>query len=82
MSFSQSYGPADDEESLQVLKTVLASGCKFLDTASVYGFGHNESLIGRFLKENNVPRDALFIGSKCGFDVSIHRSSLILTKSD
>lgn len=71
MSFSQSYGPADDEESLKVLKTVLDSGCKFIDTAAVYGQGHNESLIGRFLKENNVPEDAMFIGSKCGFDVRV-----------
>ena len=32
--------------------------------------GHNEELIGRFLKQNPGVRDKLFIGSKCGWKVS------------
>jgi aryl-alcohol dehydrogenase-like predicted oxidoreductase len=39
------------------------------DTAQVYGQGHNETLIGRFLSENPGAREKVFIGSKCGFTV-------------
>lgn len=69
MSLSGAYGAADDEQSMQVLKAALDNGAAFWDTASVYGFGHNEELIGRFLKENPGAREKLFIGSKCGWGV-------------
>lgn len=71
MSLSGGYGKADDEESLKVLAKAIELGCTFWDTAQVYGNGHNEELIGRFLKENPGAREKIFIGSKCGFEVSI-----------
>src|SRR3546814_17055953 len=37
MGMSQSYGPADDDESIAVLHHALALGCNFFDTAEVYG---------------------------------------------
>ncbi len=73
MSFSQGYGPADDKVSVQTLQKALDLGCTFWDTAVVYGKGHNETLIGNFLKETGS-RDKVFIASKCGFDVSFHHS--------
>ncbi|ORX37922.1 NADP-dependent oxidoreductase domain-containing protein [Kockovaella imperatae] len=73
MSLSHAYGPADDDESIRVLKTALDSGCTFWDTAVVYGMGHNESLIGRFLKENPDAREKLFIASKCGWDLDFEK---------
>ena len=69
MSLSGGYGKADDEESLKVLAKAVELECVFWDTAQVYGNGHNEELIGRFLKENPGAREKLFIGSKCGFEV-------------
>lgn len=69
MSLSSAYGPANDDESLQVLAKALELGCTFWDSAAVYGFGHNEELIGRFLKQNPSAREKLFIASKCGWDV-------------
>lgn len=68
MSFSSMYGAADDSESKAALKRALDIGCTFWDTAAVYGLGHNEKLIGEFIKEHNC-RDKLFIGSKCGFEI-------------
>jgi aryl-alcohol dehydrogenase-like predicted oxidoreductase len=68
MGFSQSFGPADDAESHETLKAALDMGCTFWDTAVVYGKGHNETLIGDFVKKNNC-RDKVFIASKCGFAV-------------
>jgi aryl-alcohol dehydrogenase-like predicted oxidoreductase len=49
MSMSQSYGEADPAESERTLHRALDLGVTFLDTASVYGFGHNEQLLGRVL---------------------------------
>ncbi|HPY40809.1 MAG TPA: aldo/keto reductase, partial [Thiolinea sp.] len=63
MSFSMGYGPADDEESARLLHTALDTGYTFLDTASMYGGGHNESLIGATLKQR---RHEYVLASKCG----------------
>ncbi len=54
MGMSWAYGPADEQESLQVLRRYLELGGNFLDTAEVYGPYKNEELLGRFLRE--VPR--------------------------
>ena len=72
MSLSGAYGAANDEESLKLMAKVVESGCTFWDTAKVYGQGHNEELIGRFLKENPGAREKVFIASKCGFTVGYH----------
>ncbi len=37
MGMSQSYGPADEAESVATLHRALELGCNFLDTAEVYG---------------------------------------------
>lgn len=63
MSFSMGYGPADDVESARVLQAALDAGYSFLDTASMYGGGHNESLIGATLKQR---RHEFVLASKCG----------------
>ena len=72
MGMSHHRGAFNDEESLQTLARAVDIGCTFFDTASVYGAGRNEELIGRFLSESKVDREKLFIGSKCGFDVGTH----------
>ncbi len=50
MGMSQSYGPADETESLATIDRALELGVTFLDTANVYGSGHNERLVGRALQ--------------------------------
>jgi aryl-alcohol dehydrogenase-like predicted oxidoreductase len=49
MGMSQSYGPGDDDESLATLARALEIGVTFWDTADVYGFGRNESLVAKAL---------------------------------
>ncbi|MGD8280154.1 MAG: aldo/keto reductase [Gemmatimonadota bacterium] len=49
MGMSQSYGVADPAESERTLNRALDIGVTFLDTANVYGRGHNEKLLGRVL---------------------------------
>ncbi|HZN12717.1 MAG TPA: aldo/keto reductase [Acidimicrobiales bacterium] len=63
MGMSQSYGPADEEESLRVIDRALEIGVTFLDTANVYGLGHNEQLVGRALAGR---RDAFVLATKFG----------------
>src|SRR3977135_2320756 len=67
MGMSTAYGPADEVESLQVLRRYLALGGNFLDTAEVYGPYKNEELLGRFLRE--VPRDSVIVATKFGFRI-------------
>jgi aryl-alcohol dehydrogenase-like predicted oxidoreductase len=50
MGMSQAYGPADRDESLATLNRALDIGVTFLDTANVYGDGHNEELLAEVLR--------------------------------
>ncbi len=50
MGMSEFYGPGDDDASIAVIHRALDLGCNFLDTADVYGRGHNEELVGRALR--------------------------------
>jgi aryl-alcohol dehydrogenase-like predicted oxidoreductase len=50
MGMSEFYGPSEETESLNTLAAALDRGYDFLDTADTYGLGHNETLLGRFLK--------------------------------
>ena len=67
MGMSYAYGPANDEESLQVLHHYLELGGNFLDTAEVYGPYKNEELLGRFLRD--VPRESVIVATKFGFRI-------------
>ena len=68
MGMSFAYGPANDEESMQVLHRYLELGGNFLDTAEIYGPFKNEELLGRFLRE--VPREKVVVATKFGFRIS------------
>ncbi len=63
MGMSEFYGPSDEAQSLDVLARALEIGVDFLDTADMYGSGHNEQLVGRFLKGR---RDKVFLATKFG----------------
>ncbi len=66
MGMSQSYGPADDKESIATLHRAIDLGCTFFDTAEVYGPFTNEALIGRALAGR---RDRVTIATKFGFRI-------------
>ena len=63
MGMSQVYGPADESESLATIDRALALGVTFLDTADVYGLGHNEELVGRAIAGR---RDGIVLATKFG----------------
>lgn len=64
MNLSHAYGvPPGPEAGAAVLLKALDAGVDFFDTAALYGFGANESLLGRVL----APHRARFVlASKCG----------------
>ena len=64
MGMSQSYGPADENESIATLHRALELGCTFLDTAEIYGPFRNEELLGRALAGR---RHQVTIATKFGF---------------
>jgi aryl-alcohol dehydrogenase-like predicted oxidoreductase len=67
MGMSFAYGPADEQESLLVLRRYLELGGNFLDTAEIYGPYTNEELLGRFLR--TISRHSVVIATKFGFRI-------------
>ena len=63
MSMSGVYGTADDEQSIGVIHHALDRGINHLDSADMYGWGHNEQLLGRALKGR---RDKVIVATKFG----------------
>ncbi len=61
---SHAYGHADEKESIATLNLCLDLGINFLDTADVYGDGHNETLISKVLKTR---RKEAVVATKFGF---------------
>ena len=47
MGMSEFYGATDWDESIATINRALDLGVTFLDTADIYGAGHNEVLVGR-----------------------------------
>jgi len=66
MGMSQSYGPADEQESIATIHRAIDLGVTFFDTAEVYGPFHNEELLGRAIRGR---RDGLVIATKFGWDI-------------
>jgi aryl-alcohol dehydrogenase-like predicted oxidoreductase len=50
MSMSGTYGQSDDAQSIAVVHHALEQGVNFIDSSDMYGWGHNEELLGRALK--------------------------------
>ncbi len=64
MNVSMGYGERlADDECGRVFNAALDQGYTFLDTAALYGGGHNESMIGNYLGHR---RDEYVLASKCG----------------
>jgi aryl-alcohol dehydrogenase-like predicted oxidoreductase len=68
MSLSHAYGaPPDAASAARLLNRALDLGYNFLDTAALYGFGANETLLGNTLKER---RGDYVLASKCGMTIT------------
>jgi aryl-alcohol dehydrogenase-like predicted oxidoreductase len=65
MGMSEWYGAADWDESIATIRTALDEGVTFLDTADIYGAGHNEVLVGRAIAHR---RGEVQLATKFGID--------------
>src|SRR5262249_9817393 len=63
MSMSGTYGKHDDAQSIDVVHRALDLGVNFLDSSDMYGFGHNEELLGRAIRGR---RDQVVVSTKFG----------------
>ena len=64
MNLSHAYGaPISEAQAERVLLTALDAGVTFFDTAALYGFSANETLVGKVLKPH---RQKFTLASKCG----------------
>jgi aryl-alcohol dehydrogenase-like predicted oxidoreductase len=61
MGLSHVYGRADDADSVRTIHRAIELGITFFDTATGYGAGHNETLLGDAVANR---RDKLVIASK------------------
>jgi diketogulonate reductase-like aldo/keto reductase len=72
------------DDAVRATSTALEAGYRHLDTATVYG---NEGEVGRALAESGVPRDDVFVTTKCppnraGGELDTLRESLDLLQTD
>ncbi|MEG4941644.1 aldo/keto reductase [Microcoleus sp. F4-D5] len=63
MGMSEFYGTADESEAIATIHRALELGVTLLDTADMYGIGHNEELVGKAIKGH---RDRVIIATKFG----------------
>lgn len=63
MGMSQSYGPADEQESLATINLAIDRGITLLDTADMYGGGANEELLAKVLAKR---RNEVVLATKFG----------------
>jgi len=63
MSLSNVYGASDDGASVALIREALDLGVTMLDTSDMYGFGHNEEVVGRAIAGR---RAEVFLATKFG----------------
>jgi aryl-alcohol dehydrogenase-like predicted oxidoreductase len=63
MGMSEFYGRREDQESIATIKRAIELGVSLIDTADMYGRGHNEELVGQAIKGK---RDRIIVATKFG----------------
>ncbi|SEQ61881.1 aldo/keto reductase [Thalassovita taeanensis] len=67
MSFSDFYGPTDQDQSHAILDRAMDTGVTLIDTSNVYGMGKSELAIGSYLAaRGQAARDHFVICTKAG----------------
>jgi aryl-alcohol dehydrogenase-like predicted oxidoreductase len=65
--WSFGWGPQDDDASIAAMRYAIERGVNWIDTAAVYGLGHSEEVVGKFLQ--TLPAaERPFVFTKCGLE--------------
>jgi aryl-alcohol dehydrogenase-like predicted oxidoreductase len=79
MGMSQSYGEADEQESIATIHRAIDLGVTLFDTAEVYGPFANEELLGRALRGR---REGVVIATKFGWNIENGKVSGITSRPE
>ena len=63
MSLSGVYGPSEDDAGVELIRAAIDRGVTLIDTADMYGWGHNEQVVGRAIAGR---RDRIVLATKFG----------------
>lgn len=72
----------NEDAALPLLKHAFDVGINTWDTADIYSHGRSEEIIGKALKEYNIPRSKVVILSKCYFGVNLEGKQLPINQSN
>jgi aryl-alcohol dehydrogenase-like predicted oxidoreductase len=61
------WGGTEEADSIRTIHAALDKGINLIDTASVYGFGRSEAIVGQALAQRKC-RDQVVIAAKTGLD--------------
>lgn len=61
------WGGTDEDRSVRTILAAVDKGINLIDTASIYGFGRSEEIVGKAVAENKL-RDKVFISTKTALD--------------
>ncbi|MGI9410021.1 MAG: aldo/keto reductase [Hyphomicrobiaceae bacterium] len=61
MSLSGTYGEADDAKSISLIHHAIDMGVNHLDTSDMYGWGHNEGIVGTAIKGRRAAHREVYL---------------------
>lgn len=70
------WGGTDDRNALKAMRASYEHGVTSIDTAPVYGLGHSEKMVGKFVKE--IGRDNIEILTKFGLTWKIQKGEAMM----
>ncbi|GAB4230462.1 MAG: aldo/keto reductase [Ekhidna sp.] len=70
------WGGTDDKLALEAMKAGHELGVTSIDTAPIYGLGHSEKVVGKFIKE--VGRDKVEILTKYGWNWKMQKGEYVM----
>jgi len=63
--WSFAWGPQDDNDSIAAMNHAVELGINWIDTAPIYGLGHSEEVVARFL-QGKSESERPYVFTKCG----------------
>lgn len=72
----------DEEQAIEHIRVAYEAGIQTFDTANVYSSGLSETILGKAIKQLNLPREEIVVMTKCFFVVANERRTGLLQPRD